>query len=340
MTSPLGITNRRSLLLGGSAALGLLLAGCGSDTPASDNTPKATGPWEFTDDRGKKISLPKRPERIVAQVHAAAALWDFGVRPVGVFGPQQGPDGAKDPQAGNVDLAAVKSVGANFGEFNLEQYAALKPDLVITIMYGPVLWYIPEESQSKIEALAPIAGIKLDGVSALEAIKRFGGLAESLGADLDAAAVTQARDDFDKASDRVRQAAKDKPGLKVAVAIGQEEGFWVADPKFHGDVKLFQELGVQIVAPDNPNPAFGFEQLSWEQANKYPADLLLEDARTVGMTGDQLAAKFPTWTQLPAVKAGQVAPWRAETASTYQQYAKVLAELADSIGKARADVVA
>ncbi|HWH01971.1 MAG TPA: ABC transporter substrate-binding protein [Pilimelia sp.] len=338
-------TTRRRLLFGGSAALGLLLTGCGDDTGASraaeggGATPESTGPWEFTDDRGTKISLPRRPQRIVAQVHAAAALWDFGVRPVGVFGPQKGPDGAKDPQLGNVDPGAVTSVGASFGEFHLEQYAALKPDLVVTIMYGSALWYVPTESQSKIESLAPIVGIKLDGVSADKAIERFGALAASLGADLAAPSVTQARSEFDAASERVRQAARDKAGLRVAVTIGQEEGFWVADPAFHGDVKYFQSLGVDVVAPARPNPAFGFEQLSWEKADTYPADLLLEDARALGMTSDQLAAKFPTWKLLPAVKAGQVAPWRAETPSSYQQYAKVLGELADTIAKSRTDVV-
>ena len=321
------------------------LAGCGASTgpetstPGSDPAAAPSGPWEFTDDRGKKISLPERPTRIVAQVHAAAALWDFGVKPVGVFGPQKQADGSPDPQVGNVDLAAVTSVGAEFGEFNLEKYATLQPQLVVTIMYGPALWYVPEESQAKIEQLAPVVGIRLDGKTADEAIARFGELAKSLGADLDAPAVKQAKEGFDAASAELGKAAKEKPGLKVAMTIGQQEGYWVVDPKWHSDAKYFTQLGLDVVAPANPDPSFGFEQLSWENAAKYPADLILEDARAVGMTSDELAAKFPVWTQLPAVKASQVGPWRAETPSSYQLYTKVLTELTELVKKSNPDVV-
>lgn len=340
--SPRTTTTRR--LLGAICALAVAgaLAACGgasTEAAPKDGASTAAGPWEFTDDRGKKITLPQRPQRIVAQVHAAGALWDFGIRPVGVFGPQKKADGTKDTQIGNVDLAAVTSVGANFGEFNLEQYAALKPDLVVTIMYGPALWYVPEESLTKIEQIAPVAGIRLDGSSAAAAIKRFGDLAASLGADLDAPAVAQAKADFDAASQNLRQAAAAKAGLKVQVAIGQEEGYWVADPKWHGDVKYLTELGLDVVAPAKPDPAFGFEQLSWEQANRYPADLILEDARTLGLTPAQLAAKYPTWKLLPAVKANQVGSWRAETPSSYLLYAAALKELTTTVQQARTDVV-
>src|SRR4051812_42919727 len=44
------------------------------------------GSWVFTDDRGITVTLPGMPKRIIADVNVAAALWDFGVRPVGLFG--------------------------------------------------------------------------------------------------------------------------------------------------------------------------------------------------------------------------------------------------------------
>lgn len=325
-----------------AAALVGTLAACASadsSKPADQASEAPSGPWEFTDDRGTKVSLPSKPKRIVAQVHAAAALWDFGVKPVGVFGPQRKPDGTPDPQVGSVDLNSVKSVGAEFGEFNLEEYTNLQPDLVVTIMYGPALWYVPQEAQPKIEKLAPIVGIRLDGKSAAESIKKFGELAKSLGADTDAPAVKEAKAGFDKAAADVTAAAKEKSGLKVAMVIGQQEGYWVADPKWHGDAILFKELGLDVVAPGKPDPSFGFEMLSWEQAGLYPADLVLEDARTLGMTPAELAAKFPTWNEIAAVKANQVGNWRAETASSYLQYTKVLTELAEKVKSSRSDVV-
>lgn len=337
-----------------TAAVLLLAAGlaaCGGDSddaaPAANAAPAdapakgetSDGPWEFTDDRGTKITLPSRPKRIVAQVHAAAALWDFGVRPVGVFGPQELADGTKDPQAGNVDLSAVESVGAAFGEFNLEQFSALKPDLVVTIMYGPVLWYVPEEAQPRIEEVAPVVGIQLAGTSVADGIERFGELAAALGADLDAGEVRDARRRFEAASDQVRDAAKAKPGLKVGVVIGDEEAYWVATSAFHGDVKYFADLGLDIVEPANPDPAFGFEKLSWEQADRYQADLLLEDARQVGLTPEELDAKYATWRSLPAVQARQVGAWQAETPFTYKTFAVVLERLAETVRSARTDVV-
>lgn len=79
------LTRRR--LLAGGLALGLLavLPGYGGD--ASQPSGAASGLWEFTDDRGVTVSLPKRPVRVVAQTTSAAALWDYGVRPIAIFGP-------------------------------------------------------------------------------------------------------------------------------------------------------------------------------------------------------------------------------------------------------------
>ena len=59
------LTRRR--LLANGLALGLLavLPGCGGD--ASQPSGTAPGRWEFTDDRGVTVSLPKRPVRVVAR---------------------------------------------------------------------------------------------------------------------------------------------------------------------------------------------------------------------------------------------------------------------------------
>ena len=49
-----------------------LVAGCGGNAP----TEQQGGQWSFKDDRGKEVTAPKRPERVVAQVSAAGALKD------------------------------------------------------------------------------------------------------------------------------------------------------------------------------------------------------------------------------------------------------------------------
>src|SRR5690348_13132494 len=83
---PHGLPNSatRRTVLGG--VLGALAASRLSTSRAQDATPAADGPWSFTDDKGVTVELPARPLRIIADVNAAAPLWDFGIRPVAVFG--------------------------------------------------------------------------------------------------------------------------------------------------------------------------------------------------------------------------------------------------------------
>src|SRR3569833_840989 len=105
---------RRGFQFGtGGLVAAAALPACGS---GGDEKPAAaSGPWEVTDDRGQKASRDQRPSRVVAYVSSAAALWDYGVRPVGVFGPQKTADGGKEIQAGNNDLNAVTSIGNAWG---------------------------------------------------------------------------------------------------------------------------------------------------------------------------------------------------------------------------------
>lgn len=336
------LDRRRFLALGGALAATGLLAACGDSDQGGDSGKDgsgkaASGPWTFTDDRGKKIRLPKRPERIVAQSHPAAALWDFGIEPVGIFGPQKTPDGKPSPQVGNVDLSKTTSVGTAFGEFQMEKLISLKPDLIVTVAYGPMIWYIPEDVVKKVEEVAPIAVVQLMGVAVPDAVKRFGELAAALGADPESDEIKTAKAGFEKAAAAVTKAAEAKKGLSVAVVSGTKENFFVADPSFHGDVKYFQQLGLDIVEPKKPDA--GFEALSWEEAGRYKADLILEDSRPEGgLTHRQLGA-YPTWKGNPAVKAGQVTDWQTETPFTYQRFTKVLNDLAAAVGEARTDVV-
>jgi iron complex transport system substrate-binding protein len=77
MTRPDHRTTRREFTLTGLAALAsgsVLLSACGGDDePASQDA--GSGPWTFTDDRGKKISRETRPQRVVANEATAAALF-------------------------------------------------------------------------------------------------------------------------------------------------------------------------------------------------------------------------------------------------------------------------
>ncbi|MEC4020853.1 ABC transporter substrate-binding protein [Streptomyces sp. H27-D2] len=333
LTTPL---SRRSMLAaGGALGVGALLTACG-DGGSSDSakTGSDSGPWKFKDDRGKTAKADKTPKKIVAFTGAAAALHDFGIECTGVFGPTQLKNGKADPQAGGIDVDKVTILGNAWGEFNIEKYAALGPELLITNMLQPnVLWYVPEESKGKILGLAPSVGVNGAKTSLPHPIQRYAELAESLGADLKAKKVTEAKARFEKAAATLRSAAKASGGLKVMCASGSADLLYVSDPAVYTDLMYFRELGVEFIKPDKVDGGF-FEHLSWENADKYPADLILLDNRTAALQPKDLAKK-PTWAKLPAVKAGQVTPWLSEPRFSYTGCAPLLERLAAAIEKSK-----
>ncbi|WP_433236169.1 ABC transporter substrate-binding protein [Streptosporangium sp. CA-135522] len=332
--------SRRSFLAaaGGFGAL-LTLAACGASTPSAvvttERTPTASaGPWTFTDDRGKKVELPRRPTRIVAQVGSAAALWDFGIRPVAVFGPHKLKDGGRDPQVGNVDITKVAGLGNVWDEFNVEQYIALQPQLLVSSMYVKgTLWYVPEKSKDTIEQVAPTAGIMLTGQSASQVIGKYAELARSLGADLDAPEVSSAKARFEAATAELTKIAA--TGLKVLMMSGGPDTMWVVNPPEYPDIMHLTQSGLDVVTPDKVDEGGFFQSLSWENADRYDADVILYDSRSQALKLDEMLKK-PTFAKLPAVKAGQVYPWKAEAPFSYQGYADYLEELVADLKKAHA----
>ncbi|MET7748980.1 ABC transporter substrate-binding protein [Micromonospora sp. NPDC005367] len=329
--------SRRGLLAGGAAAIGLLLAGCSGGGDSAKPTTSGGGPWTFTDDRSEKVTAANRPNRVVAFTGTAAALVDFGLdkQIVGVFGETKRADGTVDPQAGDLNVEGVEILGNVWGEFSVEKYAALRPELLVTHMYDPgALWYVPDESKNKILPLAPSVAITTARVPMTKPIERYAKLAESLGADLSAKKVTDAKARFEAAAESVRQAVKANPGIKVLAASGSPDLFYASNPKVSTDLMYFAELGVDIVVPTKLEAGDYFEALSWENAGKFPADLILLDNRSTALQPKDLAAK-PTWAQLPAVKANQVAPWDAVPRFSYAGAAPLLENLATTIRAAK-----
>jgi iron complex transport system substrate-binding protein len=337
--------SRRGVLAGaGGGALAAVLAACGSGSgsssasgPAGGSGPAGksgpSGPWSFTDDRKQTVKLSSAPTRVVAFTGTAAALVDFGLdqQIVGVFGETTQPDGKPTAQAGDVNVGKVTVLGNAWGEFNVEKYAALNPQLLVTHMYEPgALWYVPNESKDQIAKLAPSVAINVARASLPTPIQRYADLAQSLGADLGAKKVTDARARFQAAAETLRSAAKAAGGLKVLAASGSPDVFYASNPKIASDLMYFAELGVELVVPTKLDTGDYFESLSWENADKYPADLILLDSRSTALQPKALASK-PSWNALPAVKAGQVTPWDAVPRFSYAGAAPLLEDLAKAI---------
>jgi iron complex transport system substrate-binding protein len=333
-----GPSRRRLLASGGALALVPLLAACGDDgkeaAGSGGEASRSGGPWSFKDDRGRTVRTDAKPETIVAFVSTAAALYDYGIECKGVFGPSEPVNGRPNPQAGDMDVSRLTSLGTAWGQFNIEKYAALQPDLLISNMFpAPDLWYVPQESQKKIEALAPTVGISIARTSLLNPLQRTAQLAESLGADLSAKKVTDAKARFEKAAGTLRAAAKANRGLKVMAITGDKDNFYVAVPDSYSDLNYFKDLGVEFVEGRKSDEWGFWEFLSWENADKYHADLIMVDNRSTAMTLEQLDEKA-TWRQLPAVKAGQTTPWSMEERFSYAGFAPVVERLAAAVEKA------
>ncbi|MDF3287716.1 ABC transporter substrate-binding protein [Streptomyces silvisoli] len=326
--------SRRGLLAaGGALGLGALVTACGGKGGSASG--KDDG-WSFTDDRRQKVTAASRPKRIVAYTGTAAALHDIGLgdQIVGVFGPTKLKDGKPDPMAGDLDIGKLTIIGNAYGEFDIEKYAALKPDLLVTNMFQPgALWFVPDDSKNTILKLAPSVGISVSGVPLPQPLQRYVDLAESLGADTRARKVTDARARFEVAAEKLRGAAKANGRIKVMAASASADLLYVCDPKVYTDLSYFRSLGVDFVMPDKVQGGF-FENLSWENANKYPADLILLDSRTAAVQSDFLASKA-AWTNLPAVKAHQVLPWQSEPRMSYAGCAPMVEALATAVQKTK-----
>ncbi|MEV7090103.1 ABC transporter substrate-binding protein [Streptomyces sp. NPDC093085] len=331
---------RRTVLAAGAAGFGALLTACGDGGDGAKSAAGGSGEgggggsWSFRDDREKTVTAPGVPERIVAYIGSAAALHDFGVESVGVFGPTKLKDGSPDIQAGTLDVGKVTVIGNAWGEFNVEKYAALRPDLLVSNMnLPPALWYVPDDRKKKIEALAPTVGILSAKTPLLDAIGRYAALAASLGADPAARTVTEAKTRFEAASERLRKAAKAKKGLRVLAVAASQDLCHVGIPDSFVDLRYYADLGVGLTVPAKPNADGFFEELSWENVGTYPADVIMVDRRTNNLQPAELARTRPTWRELPAVKAGQVVPWINEAQFSYPGYAPLLEELAAAIEK-------
>ncbi|WP_393098751.1 ABC transporter substrate-binding protein [Streptomyces sp. LN325] len=340
------LSRRGILAAGGALGLGAVLAACGDDdaksggsdsTKAADAKPKS-GPWTFKDDRGTTVKLDKTPANIVAFTGVAAALHDYGIEVKGVFGPTTTKDGKADVQAGDMDVTKLTVLGNEWGQFNIERYATLAPDVLISTMFDAAgtLWYVPEESKDKILKLAPSVGISVYDRQMPQSLERMYALAESLGADVKSARIVEAKKKFETAAERLRKAAKARPEIKVLAGSASQDIFYVSGSNLSIDLEYFKALGVNIVEPSaKALKASGgwFENLSWENVDKYPADVIIMDDRSATIQPADITEA--TWKKLPAVKAGQVIARSPEPIISYDKCTPLLDNLAEAIEKAK-----
>lgn len=331
-----GATRRQALaLLGGAAGFVVL----GRRARAQEGTPSAAvgTEWSFTDDAGKTVTLPSRPERIVADLSAAAALWDFGIKPLAVSGGAWNLN--SETAWGNIDRATpvISPGSAESGAPDVEKLLQLDPDLFVTLTWGvpdnPYSWSFPEPAlYEQVNEIVPVVAISATG-SAERNVKRFAELAELLGADLQAPSVVESKAAFDATAAEFSQLTASNPDLTAIFVHADEEGESVANPEDWADLTTFRDLGLYIIEPD-VEPGSYWEHLSAEQVGKYQADVIFQSTREGLLDLDGIKA-HPTFSQLPAARAGQVGDWNTDVIQSYQGLTEALESMLEALRNSR-----
>ena len=317
----------------GLVAAGLVLSACGSDIDEGDDTAGQNenapqGPWEFTDGSGEVVKLDETPTRIIAHSGEAAALMSYGITPVGIYADESV---KTDPNLEGLDLSGIEILGEEWGNIDVAKASTLNPDLIVAD------WWPAEEAHSGLEEgvkasskkladLAPVVGAS-QGSSILELAEGYEELAESLGADVDDPELSADKTRFEEARDAFSELVESKPGLTALAVSPADDLLYVANPEYAPELLDFQKWGLDVINPDKPDPGFPYwENLSWENADKYQPDVVLMDSRTFE---DSLATgeKQPTWDSIRAAEADQVISWPAFWLHTYGHYADALEQL-------------
>lgn len=322
------IADRSRLLAVGVALMAAAaLVACGGDdtgTPAEGGSATPSqGPWSYTDDLGQTVELDQTPTRIAAYGDEGAALWNFGITPVAIFHYM---DPADDPTFEDLDLSETQVIGTTYGEINLEELAALQPDLVVTTTYEgdtpDEMYGFKDKAQlAKVKEIAPVVGVEQSG-SALDVIKTNEKLAASLGIDTGAGSEVAAdRAEFEKASQQLSEAAAN--GRTVLPMYAEDAGLYVLIPEDEPMMHYFQDLGVQFEQTGAKDDYY-WEILSWENAGKYNPDIILNSQRESYSTA-QLEEQ-PVFGSLAAVRAGQIHPWKYKSMD-YRSLTSYMGEL-------------
>lgn len=327
---------RRSAI---GAVTGLALAGSlGTLAAQSDATPGASpvsGEWTFTDDKGVTVTLPEAPKRIVADINAAAPLWDFGVRPVAVFGWNANDSGDFGAAGGRVDPAQVEVVGDAATPIDIEKLVAVQPDLIITISWTPDdpndYWSIDQGILEQVKQVAPIIALSANDRADIT-VERFGELASALGADVEASASATDKQRYDEASAALRELTASMSDVTSTFIWAGQDVLYVAVPEAWGDLLLFQELGLNIVTPEAPSMVF-WDELGWEGAMMYPSDIVFNSWRSE-LSDDQLK-EHPTMGAHPAIAAGQIGDWNQDFIMSYSGLADTIQAVIDTLEPAQ-----
>ena len=305
----------------------------GSSVGAADSTPIASpssGEWSYTDVLGNTISLPERPKRIAAVLNVAAALWELGIHATAVFDWTSSafPDG--DHIAwGEIDVEAIANVGNIDGFIEPEALIESQPDIILTMRYTNTddteLGGIEAGMLETLSAIAPVAVVIQVDPTDIE-LGRIGELARSLGADLDAPEIVEARTNFEAKIAEFQTTTADHAELSVIFASFDPAELYIAGPDGIGELTFMADNGLVFANADQPAAGDYWETLSVEQALKYPADIAYVDVYSTLKSIEDLLA-HPSYGAMPSIAAGQLGNWLRDSPLTYTALTNFLEEV-------------
>ncbi|MBY6540353.1 ABC transporter substrate-binding protein [Rhodococcus sp. BP-349] len=314
---------------------GAASSGCSSSEDASEQQQAvAEAGFSFVDGRGDTVELDAVPSRIVASEQAAAALIPLGIRPVGIWG---GSSFESSIPLRGLDLDGIDSVGQAYGDIDVEQVAALDPDVIITGWYAGDayggLGLATSDLAKNLEQVAPFLAVSAQKPSS-QTLRDYEALATELGADVDTEAITADRGTYDSAVADLKEAIAAKPGL-TAIAISPSDQYYVAINDEFPELRDYQDWGLTLVESDVPRAADSgsFTPVSWENAGQYQPSLVLLDTRSYSTPLAELQAERPTWASVRAAEAGNIADWTTDATNNYASYTAQIVDLTTAIDK-------
>ncbi|HEX8495931.1 MAG TPA: iron-siderophore ABC transporter substrate-binding protein [Actinomycetales bacterium] len=277
----------RSRTLALLTALSLSLAACGGADVEPENSAAAPSQTRTVEHFRGTTQVPANPQRVVVldlgELDSAVAL---GVRPVGAV--------RASVKSGLLsyledDLAGVELVG-EIGEPNLEQIAALEPDLILGSERRVAEFY------DELSAIAPTVFSEDVGGAWKE---NFALHAEALGKQKEGAALMSA---YEQRSEQVGAALPDDTTLSVV--------------RFNpGEIRLYARAGfvgtvladAGIARPANQDVDEVHVKVSAEQIGQAAGDVIVYSSYGDRAETDGPAVLAgPLWKKLPAVATGQV----------------------------------
>jgi iron complex transport system substrate-binding protein len=271
-----------------------VIAGCsaektGSTEKAAESTKVHTGafPVSIEDDTGEKITIEKKPKRIVSLVPSNTEI-------AFALGLEKEIVGVSDFD--NYPEAALKKEKIGDMEFNVEKIIGLKPDLVLAHASGGESAK-PGLSQIK-DAGIPVLVVK-DATNFEDTYGSIEMIAKATGTKKEGQTIIQSmKDDLKKIKDQAKN-VKDKK--KVWVEVSPEPEIYTT-----GKGTFIDEMLNVIQATNAAGDQQGWVKVTEEEAVNYNPEVVITTYGYYVENTKEQVMKRSAWKDVPAVKNEQV----------------------------------